>query len=403
MHDFRSAIMGVTLILCAALTAYLSHELKVVTHKARQLEQQLKEYAHEMGTMQQSQRRLSAENPDTLSQLLGVGPEILSELHSELGQRPELAKPHASPLVKMPASKSWLVDIFVRFHNLMWKWGYLPLSEHGHGRHSTDMYDSLSAKSYRAFYARHVHLIPEGSRCIGFALHPKEQAMFPACGPRAWWSIEFRRSEFKALPERRVLRADVTKLNADNVPVAIANTFDVVQCHEVFEHVADPFAAAAGLWHLLKPGGLVFLHAPFSIHIHGKVKDTARGESFGDYFRYTLAGAERVFLNAGFEILASEMTGNPMLAIGLLMGFGSDDFSAADLAAGLSSTDGCTGHAFCEQTRGGQRPHLVPIASALVLRKPMTTNTSFAAQTPAEVNPWAPRRNCKGARTKCKG
>ena len=91
----------------------------------------------------------------------------------------------------------------------------------------------------------------------------------------------------------------------------------------MFEHVADPFAAAAGLWHLLKPGGLVFLHAPFSIHIHGKVKDTARGESFGDYFRYTLAGAERVFLNAGFEILASEMTGNPMLAIGLLMGFGS--------------------------------------------------------------------------------
>ncbi len=46
------------------------------------------------------------------------------------------------------------------------------------------------------------------------------------------------------------------------------NSFDVVLCSEVFEHIPDPLPALTEFSRLLKPGGKLILTAPFSSHVH---------------------------------------------------------------------------------------------------------------------------------------
>lgn len=46
------------------------------------------------------------------------------------------------------------------------------------------------------------------------------------------------------------------------------NSFDVILCSEVFEHIPDPLPALREFARLLKPGGKLILTAPFSSHVH---------------------------------------------------------------------------------------------------------------------------------------
>ncbi|EKD84378.1 MAG: Methyltransferase type 11 [uncultured bacterium] len=46
------------------------------------------------------------------------------------------------------------------------------------------------------------------------------------------------------------------------------NSFDVILCSEVFEHVPDPLSALREFARLLTPGGKLILTAPFSSHVH---------------------------------------------------------------------------------------------------------------------------------------
>lgn len=46
------------------------------------------------------------------------------------------------------------------------------------------------------------------------------------------------------------------------------NSFDVILCSEVFEHVPDPVMVLKEFSRLLKPGGKLILTAPFSSHVH---------------------------------------------------------------------------------------------------------------------------------------
>ncbi len=48
---------------------------------------------------------------------------------------------------------------------------------------------------------------------------------------------------------------------AEALPFA-SNTFEVVHCHHVFEHLADPLVAAHEIYRVLRPGGLVFIEVP---------------------------------------------------------------------------------------------------------------------------------------------
>jgi len=74
-----------------------------------------------------------------------------------------------------------------------------------------------------------------------------------------------------------------------NIP---ADTYDVIVCTQVLEHIANPFLAAAELHRILKPGGILLLTVPAAYPYHAVPRDYWRftrdslqllfGERFGD-------------------------------------------------------------------------------------------------------------------------
>lgn len=52
-----------------------------------------------------------------------------------------------------------------------------------------------------------------------------------------------------------------------NIPEP-AESFDVILCSEVLEHLPDPLRALQELYRLLKPGGVIIITAPFSSLVH---------------------------------------------------------------------------------------------------------------------------------------
>jgi SAM-dependent methyltransferase len=72
--------------------------------------------------------------------------------------------------------------------------------------------------------------------------------------------------------------ADLCACNHALVP---NDWFDWVVCTEVLEHTLDPFAAAAEIYRVLKPGGRVFITTPFNFRIHGPLPDCWRFTEHG--------------------------------------------------------------------------------------------------------------------------
>lgn len=83
--------------------------------------------------------------------------------------------------------------------------------------------------------------------------------------------------------------ADLCENNEGIIP---KNHFDYVVCTEVLEHTLQPFDAVKEIERILKPGGLVFISAPFNFRIHGPLPDC---------WRFTEHGLRALFKN--FEIL----------------------------------------------------------------------------------------------------
>ncbi len=78
-------------------------------------------------------------------------------------------------------------------------------------------------------------------------------------------------------------------------------SFDCVLLTEVLEHIYDPRAALTELSRTVKSGGHVLGTVPFAVGEH---------EAPHDYNRYTSFALERMFLEAGFEILELEPVGD---------------------------------------------------------------------------------------------
>lgn len=74
------------------------------------------------------------------------------------------------------------------------------------------------------------------------------------------------------------------------------HSYDYIVCTEVLEHVLQPFDAVSEMRRILKPGGYLFLSAPFNLRIHGPLPDCWRFTEHG--YRALLCGWEICELNA---------------------------------------------------------------------------------------------------------
>lgn len=77
------------------------------------------------------------------------------------------------------------------------------------------------------------------------------------------------------------IRADI-----QHCPEIPSNTYDVIVCTQVLEHVANPFDAIAEIHRILKPGGRLMLTVPAAYPYHGGPHD---------YWRYTKDSLKMLF------------------------------------------------------------------------------------------------------------
>lgn len=69
--------------------------------------------------------------------------------------------------------------------------------------------------------------------------------------------------------------------------------FDLVVSQETIEHVADPFSAVAEMARVLRPGGRLYLQAPFVLGYHPGPED---------YWRFSAAGMRELVTRTGLEV-----------------------------------------------------------------------------------------------------
>lgn len=84
-----------------------------------------------------------------------------------------------------------------------------------------------------------------------------------------------------------------TNIVSDAAALAISDDkFDCVFCTGTFEHLPDPWAAAGEIARITKPGGIVYIDAPFMQGYHADPHD---------YWRFTQDGLRRLFQD--FEVI----------------------------------------------------------------------------------------------------
>ena len=76
-------------------------------------------------------------------------------------------------------------------------------------------------------------------------------------------------------------QADVIGDLCSRNPALADESFDVVICTEVLEHVRDPFSAVDEIYRVLKKGGRLYASSPFDFRIHGPLPDNWRFTEHG--------------------------------------------------------------------------------------------------------------------------
>jgi len=145
--------------------------------------------------------------------------------------------------------------------------------------------------------------------------------------------LEFGWPDYKAyFDPARIERYDIMNLTAGEHVTIVADVqkmpqvadaaFDCIICTQVLLLVPDPFAAAAEIFRVLQPGGLLLVTVP-------RVSLTAPRNGFpGDYWRFT-EDSIRLLL-APFSEVNVSVHGNPIAAFCAANRIAVEDASAAD-------------------------------------------------------------------------
>lgn len=113
-------------------------------------------------------------------------------------------------------------------------------------------------------------------------------------------SIEQQVTRYDSL-DARPLREGVTfQADLQDMSIIPAEAYDSAICLEVLEHVPLPFKAAAEIYRILKPGGVLVASVPHLSRLH---------EEPYDFYRYTYYGFRTLFESAGFEVIAVRRRG----------------------------------------------------------------------------------------------
>jgi SAM-dependent methyltransferase len=122
-------------------------------------------------------------------------------------------------------------------------------------------------------------------------------------GPSGLTAVEISGDGQAGLGWKRFVRLDYPQF--DICEPTPQDTFDVVICEQVLEHVVDPFGAAENLRALCVPGGHAVVTTPFLIRVHELPMFGMR-----DYWRFTPRGMRLLLERAGFEVLDVGTWGN---------------------------------------------------------------------------------------------
>lgn len=83
-------------------------------------------------------------------------------------------------------------------------------------------------------------------------------------------------------------------------------SFDTILCINVMEHIYNFKNLVTESARILKQNGVMYVSVPFFFNIHG---------SPNDYFRYTKSALERLFADAGFQVVVNELGDGPCSAV----------------------------------------------------------------------------------------
>lgn len=123
-------------------------------------------------------------------------------------------------------------------------------------------------------------------------------------GPRTFGSVlnvgagavtaEFRQAEMFAANEYHTLEMPGSSVPAtyhclaENMDIVPSERYEWVISVAVFEHATDPWAVARETMRVTKPGGFIYVQAPFAFPLH-------YGEGYGDFWRFSPSGLTQLF------------------------------------------------------------------------------------------------------------
>jgi SAM-dependent methyltransferase len=139
--------------------------------------------------------------------------------------------------------------------------------------------------------ARHAAAIPAGSRVIDVGAGVGQyRALFEHCDYRAHdFGLEpATTGQYTALD----YQSDITAIPVPD------DSFDVVLCTEVLEHVPEPIAALTEMVRILRPGGSLLITAPLGSHLHQ--------EPYHFYGGYTPYWYSRFLAASGCDVISIE-------------------------------------------------------------------------------------------------